>query len=154
MLHSIVSLTTELKVVHLNFSSLVILTCIWMSCIYVSLVCARGKGVWRTPRDEFVPHFPGCALSRGWCAARPAGGAPSAGVTAGKTMENRSRECRPWAPPSPAVLCGNGPAGHGEIRCAWPSFCSACLEGDLHEGAVEFFGCCNCNWDIGCPLIH
>lgn len=42
MLHSIKSLTTELKAVHLN---LVILICIWMSCVYVPLVCARGKDV-------------------------------------------------------------------------------------------------------------
>lgn len=42
MLHSIKSSTTELKAVHLN---LVVVVCIWMSCIDVPLVCARGKDV-------------------------------------------------------------------------------------------------------------
>lgn len=61
MLRSIKSLTTELKAVRLK---LVISNCLWMSCVSVPLVCARGKAVWRTRSGESVPRFPGWSEPR------------------------------------------------------------------------------------------
>lgn len=101
MLHSIKSLTTELKAVHLN---LVILICIWMSCISVPLVCARGKDVW-----WIRCSFPGCAQSRGRQAARP---------------PRESRQEKPWKSPGMPALSPSWPCSAGweqaEIRWGWP----------------------------------
>lgn len=81
------------------------------------------------PGGEFAPHFPGCAQSRGWCAAGPAGGEENHG----KLMPGMPSRSPCW--PCRAV--------RGEILSACPGLCSARLRVGLHEGAVECFGCCN-----------
>lgn len=75
---------------------------------------------------EFVPHFPGCGRSRGWCAAGPqlrgAAGRWRAlrGVTArsGKGLRERRAESR--------AVC--------------PALCSPCWAVRSLEGAVEMAG--------------
>lgn len=124
MLHSIISLTTELKAVHFN---LVIFICIWVSCMYVPPVCARRWDEWGTLcflSREFVPRFAGCVR------ARPAGGAPSAG----------SRHGASGSGALPALR-------RPETRAASPALRARQA---LTRGSWGGFWCCSCNWDIAC----
>lgn len=147
MLHSIKSLTTELKAVHLN---LVILICIWMSCVYVPLVCARGKDVWRAPSIELVPPFPAVigaevGARRGRQAARP---------------PRDSRQEKPWksGPGIRAWAAWRCSAGweqaplHGGIRWGWPGSARCGWKWAYRSSGI--FGCCSCNWDTTCPFTH
>lgn len=137
MLHSIISLTTELKAAHLN---LVILICIWVSCIYVPLVSARRWDEWRTLQSWIRSSFP-------WLRSEPRlvrGGAAAA--RCGRQVARPARSHGAERQRAPGAACG-------EPRCLPRSLLSL-LGSALTPGSCGDGWCCSCSRDIACPLTH